>query len=69
MYHVLMYLLLDLSYVPSSVVVTSVSPRLYRLNVHDYYFRSVGKRKSRSPLFQSEEGEVEVWVIFPPGKI
>ena len=34
-----------------------------------FYFRSVGKPKSRSPLFQSEEGEVEVWVIFPPGKI
>ena len=30
---------------------------------------AVATAKSRAPKVRSEEGEVEVWVIFPPGKI
>ena len=30
---------------------------------------AVATAKSRAPKVQSEEEEVEVWVIFPPGKI
>ena len=30
---------------------------------------AIATAKSRAPKFQSEEGEVVVWVIFPPGKI